>query len=236
MQRCPHCGYDVELDASACPLCGSEVVPGDGGAAAGAGEAAVPWEDPEEPFLAALGRSWTLSLLSPGRFFSRISQRVTFFRPLLYFLVMTVAGSFFALLWDALLGTPYGGGEGAGAFPLLQFFLSPFLGLLALGITTLLYHLLVLLVAPRRRDLGATARVVCYSAGPSLLLVVPFLGIPAAAIWTLVVEVVGIRVVHRTTTGRALGVVLGPILLTALFVGVIVFVAVAAGLELPPLG
>lgn len=236
MDRCPHCGYRLEGGESSCPLCGTEV--GSSGEeerpAVGDGEAPVPWEDPDEPFAGALWRSWTRSLLSPGRFFSRISGRVTFLRPLLYFLVMTVTGAFFVLLWEALLGAPYGVGEGREAFPLLRFFLSPFVGLLGLGITTLLCHLVVLLVAPGRRGVGATARVLCYSSGPSLLLAVPFVGVAAAAIWTLVLEVVGIRAVHRTTTLRAVAVVLGPILVGALVAGAVLLAAVAVGPE-PPL-
>lgn len=246
MPACPDCGQEAAFGDSHCPRCGRSLPTGPPGAAgvetpgAGAGtvegEAGatrrIAWEDPAEGFLDGLAESWRASLFEPSGFFRRVAYDGPFLRPLLYFLLVTVIGAFFTLLWDAVFaGLPFmpGGGPDEAAFSLVWFFATPFAALAGLAIGTLVYHLFVLLVAPDRRTLGATARVICYSAGPSVFTVVPILGPLVGLAWTLVLQVVGFREAHRTTTPRSLVVVFGPPLVALMFgflmVGVALLVA-----------
>lgn len=228
---CPHCGYESE-GLQTCPLCSSHMHP-DSGAETGAvgGDAArggsasrtPPWEDARIPFPNSLIATWQKSLLDPTRFFNSIPYDAPAARPLLYFLVLTVVGAVFTLLWQALGLEPVSVFEGAvddirGPSALVQFFLSPFLGLLGLLLWSLLLHLFVLMFAPNRRGLVATIRVVCYSAAPLVFLVVPYVGSWVAQLWMLVLQVFGIRAAHRTTGGRATAAVLVPIVLLMLLV------------------
>lgn len=265
MPACPHCGHETDAGEVECPLCGTplegaprgeeglEPAAGthDGAAAAaadagrvgpGAGRSAVsggeqvPWEDPEMPFPRDLWETWKGSLFTPAEFFGRVDDEGTVLRALLYYLLLTVAGAFFALLWQAVgfsvLDTEayLGAGRAAAAGPVVSFFTTPFVALFALIIVTLLYHLGALLLAPERRGLAATARVVCYAAGPSVLAVVPIFGSLVGAVWSLVLQVVGLREVHRTGTGRAVVMVFWIWILLFLFtLGLLVLAAAVGG-------
>lgn len=224
MPTCPHCGHEADARARECPLCGTPLsADADGGAGRPGGERAearpgeavgpggpVPWEDPELGFLEGAGRTWRESLFEPDRFFRRIRGGGTVARPLLYFLLVTVVAAFFGLVWQAAgvafmdVASYAGAGDAMALGPVVSFLVSPFAALAGLLVATLVYHLGALMVAPDRRGMAATARVVCYAAGPSLLAVVPVVGSLAGAIWTVVLQVVGLREVHRTTTLRAL--------------------------------
>lgn len=196
------------------------------------GEEPVAWEDPAVAFPANAWRSWRESLFEPTSFFRRIDHGAPVARPLLYFLLVSLGGAFFNLLWQAYLYMPLAGESAAygGGFYVVQFFATPFVVLFLLAVQTLLLHLFVLMLAPDRRGLGSTARVLCYASGPALLSVVPFVGALAAAVWGLVLQVIGVREAHRTSTGRAVVVALGPLILAVGAVALLlVLVALAAG-------
>lgn len=223
MPACPHCGHEAEAPTEECPLCGTPLTEAADGAPGAEAEAAdggsaetaapadpVPWEDPRLGFGPGIGRTWRESLFDPAGFFRRIRGEGTVARPLLYYLLVTVVGSFATVVWQTqgLTLTHYAAtlrmGETSAAGSALSFVLSPFVALVVLVVATLIFHLGALMVAPDRRGMGATAKVVCYAAGPSVLAVVPVVGAPGGAVWSLVLQVVGLREAHRTTTPRAL--------------------------------
>lgn len=257
---CPHCGHESEDEV--CPLCGSEMPvgadpggsapgspPGEGLADSGsrgprataAGGASgrppgargpVAWEDPAVGFPANAWQSWRESLFEPTSFFRRIDHAGSMARPVLYFLLVSVVGAFFHLVWQAYLYLPITGDVAAygGGLHVVQFFATPFAVLFFLGIQTLILHLFVLMLAPDHRGIGSTARVICYASGPALLSVVPFVGALAGGVWGLVLQVVGVREAHRTSTGRAVVSVLGPLILAfAIAVFLVVLMALTVG-------
>lgn len=233
--RCPHCGHETEADT--CPLCGSEVTGPEGPASerrpGGEEGRTVAWEDPRVPFPADLWRSWKESLFAPAGFFGKLTESGYFGRALLYFLLMTVVGAVFVLAWQTALPLP-AGPEASEALPAwwrpeVRFFLAPFVALTGLVLTTLVYHVGAVVLAPERRGPGATARVVCYSAGPSVLAALPILGSVVAGVWTLVLQVVGLREVHRTTTGRALVMVFWLWIALFVFGAALIALAIAVG-------
>lgn len=193
----------------------------------------VPWEDPEFRFGAAAWRTWRESLLEPGRFFGRVRARGTVLRPLLYYLLVTVAASAATLVWEdrgLTLGQWVGYvqmGESTAAGPAVSLALVPVVALVAALTLTVVFHLGALMVAPERRGMGATARVVCYAAGPSLLAVVPLLGTAVGAVWSVVLQVIGLREVHRTTLPRAVFMIFW--LWLALFTLALVLAVLAVG-------
>lgn len=224
---CPHCGHEADPDRTSCPLCGTPLRGGEPGkSAAGAGEAPgeagrpsgggsgesgslTPWE--EGGGLAELASSWWESLVDPSRFFGRLDWGGGLELPVLYYLVFSVVGAGFQAAWNALL-TPallsaLGGSElmaAAGASsPFLQFFLSPFKALFGLALVTVFLHPVCTLLSDRARPMGSTVRVLCYAAGPQVLLVVPVIGGLAATLWSAVLTLLGVREAHRTSTARA---------------------------------
>lgn len=210
MPACPNCGYEADPETETCPLCGSGLEGGDV-----VGRRPVAWEDPGRAFPGDLWDTWTECLSAPSSFFRRVPHGQPLVRPVLYYLLISVAAAFFTLLWNAVFGTARLPGTVAGArggeVELLLFFLSPFMALLALGVNTAVTHLMVAILAPERRGLGATARVLSYAASPGPFTAIPLLGPPVAMVWGLVLQVIGLREAHRTTTFRAALVVLIPV-------------------------
>jgi hypothetical protein len=212
-------------------------------------ERPVPWEDGSVPFPANLGLTWWDCLVSPDRFFARVSWETPFARPLLYYLILTILAGLLGLFW--FVWGPWGAAEELGftlELQLLGFFLTPFAVLLALGFVLLVQHLFVVLLAPGRRGLAATATVLCYASGVGLVtaalppalgftgpvpgilgatyLVVYFMIAVAAQTWSVVVLVIGLRRAHSTTTGRAAAIVLLPVAIGLVFAVTLVIVAI----------
>jgi hypothetical protein len=151
----------------------------------------------------------------------------------LYYLIVSVTSAFFGLLWGSVSESlfpsmAFGSLEQVG--PLVWFFFEPFAALIALGIGTLVLHVLALVLAAEPRGMGATARVLCYARGPSVFTIVPILGWIVGLVWSVVLLVVGVREAHRTTGGRAAVIVVTPIL--ALLVAVLLLVALLVALGL----
>lgn len=239
MPICPHCGFEADPGARACPLCGSGPLgPATEAEDAGPGPA---WEDPGRAFTDRLLRTWRESLFEPTAFFRRARRGSSLSGPLLYFLLVTVVGAFFSLWWDALGVVPRGWDgvpvlglraevdEAGGA--LVGFFISPFAALVGLALWTLMLHLFVVVLVPDRRPLGSTARLLCYSAGPGVLSAVPILGSVVGAVWMAVLQIVGVREVHGATTGRAAAAVLAPLGIL-LLVGILLFALLLTGAAL----
>lgn len=185
-------------------------------------EPRVPWEDPETGFPGSLVATFLASVTVPVRLFRAVDPGVPFVRPLLYYLVLSVASALFSTLWGMTGSGPALPpeltealgydlmGDGGGGWHLLDFFLSPFVALLALGVSMVVVHPFIRLFTESRRPISETGRVFCYAAGPGVLTIVPWVGGIAAAVGSLVLVVIGLRERHDTTTGRALAAVLVP--------------------------
>jgi hypothetical protein len=210
----------------------------------------VAWEDSSEPFPANLGLTWWGCLVSPERFFARVSWDEPIARPLLYYLIVAILAGLLGLFW--FVWGPWGAAEQLGLtleLQLLSFFLTPFAVLLALGLISLVQHLFVVLLVPDRRGLGATATVLCYASGVGLVAAAlpPVLGFAASVrgvlgatyaviyfalvvavqVWYVVVQVIGLRHAHSTTTGRAAAIVLIPFAIGLVFSVTLVIIALA---------
>lgn len=108
-----------------------------------------------------------------------------------------------------------------GLFMIIIIFIA---GLIGIFITGIILHIFVYLVGGRN-GLEQTLKAVMYASTPSLLLGwIPLIGI-IAAIWVIVLEVLGIRELHDISTGRAVLAVLLPIVIVVL----LVFLAVILG-------
>lgn len=196
--------------------------------------APVPWEDPSTPFPANLVRTWSESLMEPEDFFRRVDYDATFLRPLLYFFVLVVAWSALALLWQLVFPSPVPGLEADAGRALFSFFFMPFLGLAGLVVGSLLVHV-TLAFAGAGRGLAATARVLCYAAGPALFAVVPVAGQLAAAAWGFVIQVTGLREAHGVRTGVAVVAAVVPLVLASALLLAAAFALLQLGEGLPAL-
>lgn len=178
----------------------------------------TPWERADASFPADMFRSWIDCLTRPGEFFESLDPEISFARPLLFFLVLWVLGSGLGTLsvqttLGGLIADSYAA-EGLSppgmARNLFFFFLSPFIGILVLGLNVAFIHVGVRLFANRPRPIGTTARSLCYVVAPQVLALVPFIGWIVAPIWGFVLTVIAVRTTHRTTVGRSIAAVLAP--------------------------
>ena len=168
-------------------------------------------------------------VLQPSAFFARLPrQGGGLLNPLVFALVcIEISVILVGLL--GLLDVPGGfnsliGARGDQGF--LEFvgglIIAPIAGAVGILLTALVTHLLVVLVVGTgHAGFGATFRIISYSSVTSLASWIPLIGW-IFSLYRLYLATVGIREMHRTTTGRALLVVLLPAILILVLVLIVV--------------
>jgi hypothetical protein len=118
--------------------------------------------------------------------------------------MLVVFWQFTALVWG--LGPAASGAAPMliGAAFMLCVVLTPIWVVAAILINTLFVHFCLCLVGAGREGLIGTFRVVAYSQAAKFLGILPFVGGPAAFIWQMVIQVIGLREVHRISSLRLL--------------------------------
>jgi len=84
---------------------------------------------------------------------------------------------------------------------------------IVLLISVALQHLFLVIVGGARGGFGATLRAMSYAYAPQILALVPLCGAVVGLVWSVVLVVIGLSVLHRISLGRALLSVLLPLLL-----------------------
>jgi hypothetical protein len=114
-----------------------------------------------------------------------------------------------AMLWKSAFGMP-AMVEHAGRLPamtgvVLYFTLVfiPVLVVLSTIFQSAVLHVSLTFLNGARENYEATLKAVSYATSASLFLVLPFVGTPLAVVWRVVLLVIGLREVHRISTGRA---------------------------------
>lgn len=204
----------------------------------------VPWERRSElGWLRALIDTIGESLLHPVAFFRKLDPAGPILPAILYAMLLSVAGFVGAAVWQVAFPIPFFGfppplQTGEAAAWSLGLMLS--VGLVGLVLTPLflvviaaVYHLVLLVLGGPSKGYGATLRVIAYSSGPQVFQLVPFCGALLTFGWSMVLLVIGLREVHGIQTGKAVAVILIPLLLcvvvvAALFTILLVTVGVGA--------
>ena len=115
------------------------------------------------------------------------------------------------------------------AFRLVFQFIMGLIGIIpGLFINAGVLHLGLLILGANKRSYIETFKVVCFSKGASVLTIVPVFGI-ILGMYNVVVEIIGLRERHETTTGKAILAWLIIPLICCVLVAVLV-VPLAAGL------
>jgi len=177
------------------------------------------YQDPVQSFIATV----QAVVLRPVEFFRGILRQGDFINPLIFAIicyeVFTILSGLFSLAGIS-------GRQGFGAF-IVSLIVAPILGAVGLFIWAGILHLLVMLiVGSRNSGYEATFRVGAYSAVTLLVSWIPFIGF-IANLYSVYLEIVGIREVHNTTTGKAALVVLIPAAVAILLVLILVAIGVA---------
>ncbi len=122
----------------------------------------------------------------------------------------------FSLVFGSMfgqLGTMMGGGATGGIAMFMMLFIF---GIIGLFISGAIFHIFVYIVGGRK-GLSQTIKAVMYGSTPGLLFGwIPIIGM-IAGIWSLVLEVIGIRQLHETTSGKAILAVVIMLVILGLF-------------------
>lgn len=206
----------------------------------------LPWEERERLGLfEALIQTIRLVVTDPSNAFSRLRPDSDLTSPILFGLIVSWVGYVFSQGWDLAFGglmrSIFSGIEGleraywapGTAWILGTLVVWPLIFLVGLFISGGILHLCLLIVgATNESPIGfeGTLKVVAYAQVATLAGIVPLVGSLIGALWLLVLEVIGLAQVHRTTQGRALLAVLIPVLFccACILVGVALFGAMIA--------
>jgi hypothetical protein len=181
-------------------------------------------------------------LLNPVNFFRTIRREGDFLSPLVFAIICALISAVIGGVLAFIISLATGNGFGGSFVGLVtNIILIPIGTAIGLFIGGGIYHLLVLLIIrPSHAGYEATFRVVAYAAVLQLvswLAYIPILGILvgiAIGIYNIVLTVIGIREMHATTTGRAVAVVLIPVIVIGILiaiVGIAIVAIIAAALS-----
>jgi hypothetical protein len=261
MQFCPHCGQQVDVPAPpgaswggtppgefGSGRFGGEPPPGGTPGSLPGGKQLTPWERRREIGLVkGFFETWKQSVFSPQTFFPTVRPDVPWTEALFYGWIVHAITVILSLpilglgLFSMMIPTnlpsdanseqvqaiskAIAGGMGVG----------PILGTLVLYplfviIGAAILHLFAMIFGAAKNGWGATARALCYASGPNILSFIPCVGF-LAGIYVVVLEVLALMGLQETTTGKAVAVVLAPVLLVCCCAAVGIFMAVGmAGL------
>jgi hypothetical protein len=160
-------------------------------------------------------------VLQPVAFFAGLPRRGSFLNPLIFALICTeVSAILGGILRLAGVGEGFVAGYGfqvpenqdIGEF-IGSVILAPIGGVIGVFVVAGIGHLLVrLVVGATNSGFGATFRVASYTSVTSLVTWIPLIG-GLLGLYGIYLAVVGIREMHGATTGKAVVVVLFPVIL-----------------------
>lgn len=226
--RCPTCRQEIDLPASVPPPSPPPLAPPAWQPPAMTEEPPqpeVPWEG-EGGFWARLLRTTGRVLFHPVRFF-RAPSRPGYAWALSYGLILGTLGQACNVYWGHILGKSYLSFGSA----LMGLIFAPFLVIISTFLTTWAAHFCLWILRGTQNGVQATFRVMAYGQATGLFLAIPYLGMPLAAVWGLVVVIGGLAAAHHTGRWRAFWALFLPLLLlTAITVTVtLLILALGAG-------
>lgn len=219
---CPQCNYSRSIPGERipprtrwvrCPRCGTrfEFVRMEGDEQAKS--LATPWERRAQLGLRQ-GITGTIMrvLFSPKSAFSTMPVTGGWREPLAFGLLVGSIGSMFTFFWEFMAASmgflkPLWGVSTSVSSPLvflLLIFFSPLFVTVNLLISSLIIHVLLLLVRGGKNGYEATFRVVAYSQATRVWSVIPLLGGAIGWIWRSIVYIIGLKEAQETSYGRVI--------------------------------
>jgi len=199
-----------------------------------------PFEDREAygGFFPALFQTWLAACFRPTEFFESVGNSQDLSPALLFGVLVGWAGMLVGSLWSLVFQAPFipmmrqeevaaQFAVGAGVSVVRGLFGWLF-ALLTIFVDGLLIHLFLMIFSGAKQGLTMTLRVVSYAYAPAIFAAVPFFGGCVAAIWTIVLKIVGLAAAHRTETWRAALAVIVPVVLCVCAVGLFYGAIIAA--------
>jgi hypothetical protein len=150
-------------------------------------------------------------LLDPAATFKTVRREGGFGAPLVYYLVGSLLSVVASVIWQ-LAGLGGFGGYSGNAISTLV--LGAVVVTAGLFIGSGIVHLVLMLLGGARFGYETTLRTLAYAYGSSAPIgLVPFCGGLIAAVWGLFCAILGLAEMHETSTGKAAGAILIPMVL-----------------------
>jgi hypothetical protein len=178
-----------------------------------------PWEH-EGPAVQRFVDTVRGVLMDPRTFFAEMRREGGLGPPLIFALIGVLVGSAATIIYQfgfiGLGGSPFGYADPGGLAVLV---VMPIFAVIALFIAAGLYHVLLVALSGANYPFETTFRVVAYVAGAVyLFLLIPLCGGIIAGILSIVHSIIGLATAQETTTGKAAGAVLIPVVVCCGFV------------------
>jgi predicted Zn finger-like uncharacterized protein len=192
----------------------------------------APWENRSELGLwQGIYKTFKAVLFSPEIFFRSLTFKAGIVEPLAFGTLVGSIGSMFGLFWQLLMWSglvlTYGesifGQFTIGVILLIIMVIIPILWVAWIFVSSGITHLLLLIVRGGENGYEATLRVVSYSQATQVWSVIPFVGGTIGWIWQLVVQIIGLRHIHRMSYLRVIVAFLIPVAIIFLL-GIVVVI------------
>jgi hypothetical protein len=205
--------------------------PATGSSEAASGDRPAPWEEPgSHGIVGAFIETLRLSMLEPSKFFAGL-RREPAGGAYTFGLLIWIFSSIVGTLWDAATRSAANYDEVLNWLPngkdlikslnalestrnkWIEILTSPVQGVVLFFVIVAVLHLSVMIFASGGKGWNATVRAFAYASGPLLLSIIPFCGGFIGWIWSMVLTIIAVIQLHKTTGGRAAAAVLVPIAL-----------------------
>jgi hypothetical protein len=247
MIQCPHCFGPLPVPPERyCPHCGAALE--DGAPALPAPEATqggIPWENGRPAgWLTALVETTQQVLGQPTAFYARMPRAGGIGQPVLYALIVGFVGILASAMYQAILKGVLGpslmglGGHSpveqlapfleGGVGLVVQVAFAPVSVLFSIFLGAGVLHVMLLLLDAAEGGFEATLRVRCYAEAAAVLNILPFCGVLLQVVALIILLVIGLSAVHRTSRGRATAAVLLPAFFVCCCCGAVVLAFASA--------
>jgi hypothetical protein len=233
---CPRCGAAIGAAPEAVPpepepAPASPAPPPPPPADSGEPPPGIPWDERARiGFATALVDTTVQALRAPGDFYRRMRPTGGVGSALAYALIVAYVGLVATVLYDwifqAVMGTQAAGlGEMGPEFEqalalmqggggrVLQLIVAPFSLAALLFLGAAIDHLALMLLSGARRGFDSTFRVCAFARAASIVGLLPICGLVVVPIWTAVLTIIGLSVVHGISWQKAAAAVLLPLVL-----------------------
>ncbi|MBE2181553.1 MAG: YIP1 family protein [Chthoniobacterales bacterium] len=180
-----------------------------------AAESGPAWEQRAElGFFPALGETIRGVLLEPGKTFVSMRRSGGLGAPLFFYVLLGTLGGLAGVVYQEVFKSFESGGgaeqqalsgmPGSAVVMGATIMLLPIILVIGAFVGSGIMHLALMIVGGATRPFEATFRVLCYANGAAAVLqLLPGCGALIAAVWTIVVEIIGLAEVHNIGKGRA---------------------------------